>query len=101
MKFRMGNGNMIMNGNENEWQHEWQPSVRVRVRTGFTAIIIAGELNRLKRLNGLITYQTSIIRAGYLLIGTWQKFGIPQLKRRATKLAVLKLSCGPQTSKTC
>ena len=32
---------------------------------------------------------------------TWQKLGIPQWKQRATKPAVMKLSCGPQTSKTC
>ena len=34
-------------------------------------------------------------------LGTLQKFGIFHLKRRARKLAALKLSSGPQTSETC
>ena len=34
-------------------------------------------------------------------VRTWQKFGIFHLKRQARKLAVLKLSSGPQTFETC
>ena len=52
------------------------------------------------RVGSHTTWVTELYGSGGTL-GTWEKTKIPHLKWQATKPAVLKLSCGPQTSRKC